>query len=79
MRAEALVGSDSEPEVQGTTQHTSFEENMYPEELVTYKRRRKRLVGMDPGSQAIQSELQHDDLSDDEHAPEVEEFPVIEM
>jgi hypothetical protein len=71
----ATVGSDSEEEGEGENLPEEF---LYPEEILTYKRRPAGFQPIRVDSHTLERPIQDDILSDDETAPHMEEFPVIE-
>jgi hypothetical protein len=70
------VGSDSEGETDVNHIPSTVEEGLYPEEIITYKRRpRNRFI---VENHVLEGTVEEDVLSDDEATPDMEDFPEIE-
>jgi hypothetical protein len=70
----ALVESDSD----GENLETSTSKEIYPEEILTYKRRAWRVQVPHVGNHNVDISEMDAVLSEDENAPEVEDFLVVE-
>jgi hypothetical protein len=53
-------------------------EEIYREELLTYRRRPKTRTAIELENQQLDHHVEEEILSEDEYAPEVEDFPIIE-
>jgi hypothetical protein len=79
VRAEETVVTDSDAEDQEPHHRGRGDEGIYREEILTYRRRPRRRTQIELEYQQLDAHIEDEILSDNEHAPEIEEFPVIEM
>jgi hypothetical protein len=67
--------SEQEPELRLTS---APEETLYPEEIITYKRRPRRPRPLGTEYHTVDDSVDGEIISDEETAPQIEEFPIIE-
>lgn len=74
----AIVESESEGEVQYRNVDRNIGEDIYEEEILTYKRRAQGVQVPQGGNQNVDPFEMNAVLSDYENPPEMEDFPVVE-
>ena len=67
------VDNDLEGDDVSENEPISTEENMYPEEIKTYQRRRTRLQPLLVDCHTVDANVEEELLSDEENAPQIEE------
>lgn len=75
---DVLVLSDSEEEEMATGMTARIEDNIFEEELITYKRRGKHESYLGPQGNPNNPTDEEDLLSDDEITPGMDDYPTIE-
>jgi hypothetical protein len=73
------VDSASEGDSECSEEATHMDRNVYQEEIITYQRRKNRPQPIEVDCRTLDGQVEEELLSDDEHAPQEEDFPTIEM
>jgi hypothetical protein len=76
---EAVVGSESEEDINESNTANNSKDIMYPEEIITYTRRPRVKEPNNTESGSLQENLEEEAPSEEEDVVDIEEFPVVEM
>lgn len=80
MEADLIVESESDDDLLLGEAVNTEEDLVYPEEIITYTRRRRHHNPPQPIGEHVMNVVQEDEvISDDEIAPDIEDFPTLEM